>query len=358
MYRSAWLRGKGRRGSACEWGGGGQRRGRGRRLAYLVSTRKRRGEEGKGRKGRRRGVWRKHNVPATSAYVALQNWVDQGVDRTSYLLRATDFLSPPPIPVAHLRRSPFAKEDDPRPHPLHHVPRGWDAHEGTRHRLLPLSPVPPPWPRHHARKGRQGHAAPPLPPSTAPLCTRGKGAREGAPPPPHPCHSRGRGCMRARRPVRAGRGTRHPVTTGPFPSPFDCAAVYARERGAQGLATPGPTFPIRAEGARTRGTPPRYLPTVPPCTRRKGARMGKRPPAHPSHSRGRGAHEGHEYAWTAACEGKLPHPVPPHSRGKGRTRPLASLCVAQQGRRGLHAPAFTAPAPRFRAPLYDLDKKK
>ncbi|KAH9024653.1 hypothetical protein EDB83DRAFT_2320047 [Lactarius deliciosus] len=323
---------------------------------------------------------REEKGSVAEAQCACHNWVD----RTSYLLRATNFLSPPPIPVAHLRRSPFAKEDDPRPHPLHHAPRGWDAHEGTCHRLLPLSPVPPfpfAW-----KECTQGHAAAspcrprpsPSPLAVSPRTERGTRARRPSPSPfdrtavymrergtrgyatlAPPLPFMRKGVHEGTPPRTCGKGhEEHPVTTGPFPSSFDCAAVYVRERGVQGLVTPGPTFPIHAEGAHTRGTLPRYLPTTPPCTHRKGARMGKQPPAHPSHSRGRGTHEGHKYAWTAACEGKLPHPVVPHLHGKGHTRPLASLCVTQQGWRGLRVPAFTAPTPCFHAPLYDLDKKK
>ncbi|KAH9021532.1 hypothetical protein EDB84DRAFT_1565247 [Lactarius hengduanensis] len=257
-------------------------------------------------------------------------------------------LLPPPIPVALISTAlPICERG--RPTSLHHVPppfarrrapsfpfaqggaRVGDAHEGTCHRLLPLS-LAPPFP--FARKGgcttarRPRHLPSPL---AAPPRTRGKG-HEG-----------------------------HPVATGPSPSPFDRAALYARERGTRGYATPGPTLPIRAEGARMRGTSPPAPPFVRAAlyAQERGAQghaprdptlpihaEGARTRAVPLRTRGQGAREA-----------KPPHPVAPHSRGKGRTRPPASLRVAQQDRRRLRVPAFTAPAPRFRAPLYDLDTK-
>ncbi|KAH9009464.1 hypothetical protein EDB84DRAFT_1571202 [Lactarius hengduanensis] len=255
-------------------------------------------------------------------------------------------------------------------------------------------PLPVPSSRHTVHVKR-GHATPrPLPsPSRA-----GRGAHEGTPPPVPP-FPLGRG-------VRAGRGVRDtlpplPVATGPSPSPFDRAALYARERGTRGYATPGPTLPIHAEGGH-RGTPP----SAPPFDRtalyaqERGTQGHATPRSHPSHSRGRGAHEGHVAPGTlpssappctrregarkdmrhatppfpfaaegartrgtdtpfplaaplrtrgqGAREGKPPHPVALHSRRKGHTRPPASLRVAQQDRRHPCARVHR-PHPVFRA---------
>ncbi|KAH9019257.1 hypothetical protein EDB85DRAFT_2197818 [Lactarius pseudohatsudake] len=182
----------------------------------------------------------------------------------------------------------------------------------------------------------------------APPRSREKGARD---PRPLPSPSRAEG----------GR------TRARHPQPHSRGRGGAQRHAAPGTSLPPwPRHPVRAgRGTRDSPSPPAPpLPpsTAPPCTRGKGACEGT-PPLHPSHSRGRGAHKGLPLAaplrtrGQGAREAKPPHPVAPHSRGKGRTRPPASLRVAQQDRRRLRVPAFTAPAPRFRAPLYDLDKK-
>ncbi|KAH9034940.1 hypothetical protein EDB84DRAFT_1561306 [Lactarius hengduanensis] len=167
----------------------------------------------------------------------------------------------------------------------------------------------------------------------------------------------------------------------------------------------GPPFPIRTEGVRrgrsaspppsspslfappgTRGTPPPG-PSLPPLAappRMRGEREGTPPPVPPFPIRtpppaslspwlGRPIRAGR-----GACEVPPPAPPFPHSRGsctwgaregicaeggaRGYAAPVrtgrgargqavpASPRVAQQGRRGLRAPAFTAPPPRFRAP--------
>ncbi|KAH9007871.1 hypothetical protein EDB85DRAFT_2165147 [Lactarius pseudohatsudake] len=245
------------------------------------------------------------------------------------------------------------------------------AHKGTPLRIAPAPSRSLFAPPHSREKGARD---PPTPPFSI---ARRRGAHEGTPP-PAPLARKG-GCTTARRPRHLpsplaapprmrGKGHEgHPVATGPSPSPFDRAALYARERGTRGYATPGPTLPIRTEGARTRGTSPPAPPFVRAAlyTQERGAQghaprdptllihaEGARtrdspfPLAAPLRTRGQGAREA-----------KPPHPVAPHSRGKGRTRPPASLRVVQQVRRCLRVPAFTAPAPRFRAPLYDLDKK-
>ncbi|KAH9021533.1 hypothetical protein EDB84DRAFT_1565248 [Lactarius hengduanensis] len=240
---------------------------------------------------------------------------------------------------------------------------------GARGHSLSASPLPLPVPSSRQPvRVKRGHSDPPTPPFSI-ACRRG--AHEGTPP-PAPLARKG-GCTTARRPRHLpsplaapprtrGKGHEgHPIATGPSPSPFDRAALYARERGTRGYATPGPTLPIRAEGARMRGTSPPAPPFVRAAlyAQERGAQghaprdptlpihaEGARTRAVPLRTRGQGAREA-----------KPPHPVAPHSRGKGRTRPPASLRVVQQDRRCLRVPAFTAPAPRFRAPLYDLDTK-
>ncbi|KAH9165279.1 hypothetical protein EDB89DRAFT_2077002 [Lactarius sanguifluus] len=245
----------------------------------------------------------------------------------------------------HAERGP-ARTRDPRPHSSHSGGRG--VHERT------------------------SRPAPPFP-LAAPPRTRGKGAREGTPPtaPPFPIcaewstwdtppPSPSLPAPRPRRHVREGTPPPAPLArkggarghAAPAP-PFDRAALYARERGTRWYATAGPTLPIRAEGVCTRARRPVHA--------GKGRARARDRRPHPSHPRGRGAHEGHDapvplgrpapYSadrWHARAS--RPHPVAPHSRGKGRTRPPASLRVAQQGRRNLRVPAFTAPSPRFRAP--------
>ncbi|KAH9010765.1 hypothetical protein EDB85DRAFT_2160831 [Lactarius pseudohatsudake] len=186
----------------------------------------------------------------------------------------------------------------------------------------------------------------PSPPSACTPFARKGGARGHVAPGP----SLGRTALyRATRPptppfpIRAGAHEGTPLRIASAPSRSLFAPPRSREKGAPDPPTPpfsiakgarkgtrhaphDPTLPIRAEGARTRDSP--------------------FPLAAPLRTRGQGAREA-----------KPPHPVAPHSRRKGRTRPPASLRVAQQDRRRLHVPTFTAPAPRFRAPLYDLDKK-
>ncbi|KAH9030203.1 hypothetical protein EDB85DRAFT_2246783 [Lactarius pseudohatsudake] len=203
---------------------------------------------------------------------------------------------------------PVRAEGARRPLPLGGAaPYARGVHKGTEGRPVATGPSPSPFDRaalYARERGAEGHATPgptrlvraegartrgttPLFPLAVPPRTRGEGARGGTPSPTPP-HSRARGVH---------EGTEgHPIATGPSPSPFDRAALYARERGAQGYATPGP-LPVRAEGARTRGTTPLFPLAAPPHTRGEGARKGK----------------------------------PPHSCGKGRTRLPASLRVAGAG---------------------------
>ncbi|KAH9041699.1 hypothetical protein EDB85DRAFT_1886373 [Lactarius pseudohatsudake] len=159
------------------------------------------------------------------------------------------------------------------------------------------------------------------------------------------CHSRGH-------PIRGQGGVHegtegHPVATGPSPSPFNRAALYVRERGAQGHATPGPTRPVRVERARR----PLPLGVPAPYVRRGSMRGHAIPDATPF--AGKGGAQGHQgtprhhrplpfplrprrpvrvgKGRGRAREGKPPHPVAPHSHGKGRTRLPASLRVVGAG---------------------------
>ncbi|KAH8978105.1 hypothetical protein EDB86DRAFT_3091037 [Lactarius hatsudake] len=145
-------------------------------------------------------------------------------------------VSPPSIPVTlPSPPSPFAKEDGPRPHPL---------------RAAPIA-------------RRQGHPSP-LPGPFLLIST--KGTRMGCPKHlPFPLF--GRAAVYAR--DRGAQGHTTPGPTLPIawkgraaPAPY-CATLYARERGSQGHATPDATLPIRAEGAHTRGTSPPAPPLRP-----------------------------------------------------------------------------------------------
>ncbi|KAH9035080.1 hypothetical protein EDB84DRAFT_1561274 [Lactarius hengduanensis] len=291
----------------------------------------------------------------------------------------------------------------PRRPPLHHAPprsrADGGAHKGefpssssptSALTAAPFSPSPPaplvpPVRRRLLRtEGVRTRAPPPSlsPPGPfLPIRTKGRPTRVGMrtrapatafslPAPTLPIRAEG-GCTRARHPRHLpsplaapprtrGKGHEgHPVATGPSPSPFDRAALYARERGTRGYATPGPTLPIRVEGGH-RGTPP----SAPPFDHATPVRAGKgharardtRP--YPSHSCGRGAHEGHDTPFPLAAplrtrgqgarEGKPPHPVALHSRGRGaRGHPPPYVSRSRTGT--IRVPAFTAPAPRFRA---------
>ncbi|KAH9175925.1 hypothetical protein EDB89DRAFT_1903431 [Lactarius sanguifluus] len=186
----------------------------------------------------------------------------------------------------------------------------------------------------------------------------------------------------------AREGTRPP---GP-PFPRDRTVLYAREWGTRGAPPPplplglpegrardhGPTLPPCAQ----RGTPrtgrvharardPRPIPspvTAPPRTRGKGVRRGTPPRSHPSAFGGKRTPLARRPVYATprptlprraahAERGTRGQAAPgwwPRSCGKGPASPR----VAQRGRRGLGAPAFTAPAPRFSRAMVRLSQKK
>ncbi|KAH9053945.1 hypothetical protein EDB83DRAFT_2617785 [Lactarius deliciosus] len=126
--------------------------------------------------------------------------------------RGTRGGTPPPDHAALYARERDAQgQATPRSHPFHS--RGKGAHEG--------------------------HVTPGIL-STAPPCTRGKGARKGTQPWPNPSHSRGRG-------AHEGHDDDAPLLLGH-------AAPYARTGGTRGQAAPS-WRPIRA-GRGARGHPP------------------------------------------------------------------------------------------------------
>ncbi|KAH8985489.1 hypothetical protein EDB86DRAFT_3083471 [Lactarius hatsudake] len=148
----------------------------------------------------------------------------------------------PPLPIRAEgvpEGTPLCVAPTPSPFPLCATPFTRGAHEVRAHATpLPVATGPSPSPltalpctrTHRSQRLPSPLAAPPpfpLPPSAAPPRTHGKG-HEG-----------------------------HPATTVPSPSPFDRAALYARDRGARGQATSGPTLPIRVEEARMRDMSPR-----------------------------------------------------------------------------------------------------
>ncbi|KAH9037715.1 hypothetical protein EDB84DRAFT_1560544 [Lactarius hengduanensis] len=300
----------------------------------------------------------------------------------AHVASATGSRTPPPFPLLPFPSPPFLVEkgtqaDAPSridrrrpaswvlPPPFAPHSRGRGAHEGTP---LCVAPAPsrslfapprsrekgarnPPTPPFSIARRREAHEGtpPPVPPfplgrgaplSPSPFACAAVYAREWGtqgyttPGPTLPIRAEG-GCTRARypwhlpSPLAAPPRTRgkghegHPVATGPSPSPFDRAALYARERGTRGYATPGPTLPIRAEVGH-RGTPLSRS-TAPPCTRRKGARKDTRHATPPfpfaRKGRARGAR----------------HPLP-----LGRAAPYART----GGTRGQAAPSRGAPFAR------------
>ncbi|KAH9005825.1 hypothetical protein EDB86DRAFT_3070867 [Lactarius hatsudake] len=183
---------------------------------------------------------------------------ESGVQDVPFLL---PFPSPPISAIPHLRKR---MAHVPIPYITRH-PVCTQTRKGA-HKALPAPSVRA---AHSHRRGAHKSTHPPspsLPGPFLPIHTKWapEGAREGTPPPAPPFPSARKGGARGHaapgtslppwlhHPIRAGRGTRDPTTTGPSPSPFDCAALYTRDRGARGQATSSPTLPIRVEEARTR----------------------------------------------------------------------------------------------------------
>ncbi|KAH9017871.1 hypothetical protein EDB85DRAFT_2154907 [Lactarius pseudohatsudake] len=252
------------------------------------------------------------------------------------------------------------------PHPLHRAP--------PRSRVDRDAPGKG---AHMKRGGARGHAAPLPPPLPYPLsaspCSRGKVAHEGTPshpsPPPPPCVPFACGAPSRRRLFS--------LSPPALPFPLVRAALYA-QKGAREAGHP-PPFPIRAEGGRTRAhrrlsaSPPLPLSSpslfAPPRSRGKGHARARHPRLHPSPFGRKGCTRARRpqypfplgraapYAREGGMRGHAtPGPILPHSRGRAGARRHAAPFAregayeAKQGRRGLRAPAFTAPAPRFRAP--------
>ncbi|KAH9040205.1 hypothetical protein EDB85DRAFT_1887161 [Lactarius pseudohatsudake] len=93
------------------------------------------------------------------------------------------------------------------------------------------------------------------PPSAAAPSTRGKGAREGTRRPAQSPSLFGRGALYARKGSTQGH-----MTPCPVPPPPSAAAPCTRRKGArEGMRPPVPPFPICAEGGRTRARGPFLL---------------------------------------------------------------------------------------------------
>ncbi|KAH9054597.1 hypothetical protein EDB83DRAFT_2521482 [Lactarius deliciosus] len=135
--------------------------------------------------------------------------------------------------------SPFAKEDGPRPHPLHHAPPHLraDRKGGAQGTPLPLpSPFLP-----ISTKGTPEGMCTRAPATTFPLSLA----------PPFPFARKE--CAQGHTATASPQSLPFPWQKGTrctSPSPFGHAAVYARERGARGHATPDPTLPITRKGTR------------------------------------------------------------------------------------------------------------
>ncbi|KAH9175926.1 hypothetical protein EDB89DRAFT_1903432 [Lactarius sanguifluus] len=134
--------------------------------------------------------------------------------------------------------------------------------------------------------------------------------------------------MRAEGHTTHGKGAREGTRPPAHPFPRDRTAPYAREGGTQGHATPVPPFRVRGEEDPF-GAPPGICHPRPTLPRRAAhAERGTRGQAAPGW-------------WPRSC-------------GKGPASPR----VAQRGRRGLGAPVFTAPVPRFSRAMVRLSQKK
>ncbi|KAH9039497.1 hypothetical protein EDB85DRAFT_2141018 [Lactarius pseudohatsudake] len=252
------------------------------------------------------------------------------------------------------------------PSPLAAPPiRTEGVHTRARHRRpLPL-PLSRPLPSHEGAHEDTTPPAPPFPIGRAALYAQQGGTRGHAIPGPTLPHSRGRG-------VREGMPPPFPAApTPPLPAPSAW--------GTRGHAPLVPPFPIRAEGGCARACrPPSPLPPTPPlpapsargtrghaplvppfpihaeggCTRVRCPRHLSSPLVAPPRTHGKGACEGPAPPFLIRAEGvctRARRPVRAGRGARGQAVP-ASPHVAQQGRHGLCAPTFTAPAPHFRAP--------
>ncbi|KAH8999017.1 hypothetical protein EDB83DRAFT_2324743 [Lactarius deliciosus] len=182
-------------------------------------------------------------------------------------------------------------------------------------------------------------------------CLPQSGVQRPSPPsllPPIPAHLRrkedaSRAALFARRP---GKEAHEGMPPPPLPLPYPLFAPphLRRRRTVTSVTFPSP-FPIRVEGVHAGMPPPASLSPWPRRPVRAGrGYTGARHPHHPSpFTRMGGCTRARRLVRTG--------------RGAQGQAMLASPRVAQQGRRSLRAPAFTAPAPHIRAPYYDLDKK-
>ncbi|KAH9035537.1 hypothetical protein EDB85DRAFT_2213975 [Lactarius pseudohatsudake] len=270
--------------------------------------------------------------------------------RTEWMLprtRRTGARRPrPPLPL--VRAAPFARKGGMRglAAPSRGAPFAWEwAHEAkTRGLRAPAFTAPAPRLRGIRNyRSRAWEVFPDVPPVRVTLFARKGGARGHAIPSPSlmcPIRVRRTITPPPLLPVAPGpplpscpcrpfaqkvhtRTGRRPLSLSPRP-PF----AFAWKECTQGHAAPGPTpFPLAdppCSGARGHAAPG----TLSPLAAREGGMQGH----------------------------AIPGPILPHSRGRVGARRHAALFAregahkAKQGQRGLRAPAFTAPAPRFRAP--------
>ncbi|KAH9159268.1 hypothetical protein EDB89DRAFT_2084157 [Lactarius sanguifluus] len=275
-----------------------------------------------------------------------------------------------------------------------HTTHGKGAREGTRSPAPPFprdrpapyareggmrgAPPPPPWPPRTRGKGHaraRDHRPHPSTMHAEGHTTHGKGAREGTQP-PGPPFPRDRTIPYAREwGTRGAPPPPLPLGLPPLPFPRDRPTPYAREGRARDH---GPTLPPCAR----RGTPrtgrvhvrardPRPIPspvTAPPRMRGKGVRRGTPPRSHPSAFGGKRTPLARRpvYATPAppfravrhtrkgAREGKPPPAGGPVRAGRG---PPPHVSRSGAGAVSVH-PRSLRPRRDFRAPWYDLVKKK
>ncbi|KAH9054596.1 hypothetical protein EDB83DRAFT_2316347 [Lactarius deliciosus] len=214
--------------------------------------------------------------------------------------------SPPPFPAA----PPYTRGKGARKGMRRQTPpfpsRGRGAHEGH------AAPAPPYRTTLYTQeRGAEGHVTPnpalPFPFArrgrtdghlpAAPPCTHGSGARKGTQPStlPFPFAQKGR-----------TQGARHP-----WHLHFD-RALYTQERGAEGHATPGPTLPIRVEGACTGDTTPLPLGRAAPYVQ-TGGKQGQAGASHP-------------ILWRPICVARGARGLPPPYVSRSRASAI-SMCL-------------------------------